>query len=585
MKRATVFILAIMLIMALALAGCKDNAQPSAVEPSIATSNSAAASSTPLATAKSADEPTFGGTVTYAYDQPFQGILEPALFSENADNLILNFISEPMFTTGDDLKTYPDLATWTESADHLTFTFKIKEGVKWHNGDELTAEDWKFALEIISSPDTTSPRYDSVKMIVGADAYHDKTATSISGIQITDPHTMVITVNAAAPNVLSSLWGYPMPKKYYAGIAIDKFADSDQVRKNPIGLGPFKVKKIQSGEYVEMVRNDDYWKGKPYLDGVIFKTIDGSLATSLLENGEADIMTLPTSQYSDAQKLDNLDLIKQESLSYKYIGFKLGKWDADKSLNIMNLPKFADKKLRQAMSYAIDRQKLIDAFYTGLGTPLAVPMPLVSWAKIPDDQINTYSYNPNKAKELLDEAGYKDTDGDGKREDPAGKKLVMSFDAIGGSETDDPNAQAILQFWGDIGLDVKLNGGALKELNAYYEAVEADDPSVELFSATWGLGSDPDPTGLWKSDDQWNYSRWVNADSDRLIAEGTSVKAFDETYRKQVYYDWQKLVNDEVPMIFLYSPIDVTAKNKRLQGVHVNSFTNQVDVNQWWVSK
>lgn len=571
----------LMMVAALLLAGCREEqSAASGTAPAASSAGASASASNP----STADEPVYGGTVTYGYDQPFQGILEPALFSDNGDNLILNMISEPMFATGDDLKTYPDLATWTESDDHLTYTFSIQPGVRWHNGDELTAEDWQYAFEVIAKEDSNSPRWGNVSMIEGAEAYRAGQAATISGIRIVDPHTIVIKVTQAAPNVLSNLWAYPMPKKYYAGIAPGQLADSEQVRAKPIGLGPFKVKKVQTGEYVELERYDDYWKGKSYLDGVVFKTIDGSLATGLLGNGEIDIMLLPSSQYQDAEKLGNIELIKQESLSYNYIGFKLGKWDADKGQNVMNNSKLADKRLRQAMAYAIDRAKLIAAFSNGLAAPLAVPMPNVSWAKIPDDQIDMYSYNPDKAKQLLDEAGYKDVDGDGFREDPSGQPLTLNYDAMSGSETDEPMAQAMLQFWQDIGLNVKLNGGALKEFDAFYTAVESDDPSVELFSAAWGLGSDPDPTGLWRSTDEWNYPRWVNADSDRLIEEGISAKAMDEPYRKQVYYDWQKLVNDELPMIFLYTPIDVTAKSKRLHGVHANAFTNQVDVNKWWVS-
>ncbi|MEK0314676.1 oligopeptide ABC transporter substrate-binding protein [Cohnella sp. 56] len=574
MNKLRIGLLTIVLAMTWVLTGCQEEKTPAA---------SGTASAAAASPAAAAGEPVYGGTVTYAYDQPFQGVLEPALFSDNGDNLILNMISEPMFATGDDLKTYPDLATWTESDDHLTFTFKIKEGVKWHNGDELTAEDWKFALETIANKDSDSPRWDNVSMIAGAESYRNKEAADISGIRIIDPHTIAITVTEAAPNILGTLWAYPMPQKYYAGIEPGQLAAAAQVRTSPIGLGPFKVKKVQTGEYVELTRNDDYWKGKPYLDGVVFKTIDGSLATSLLGNGEVDVMTLPNSQYKDAQKLGNVELIEQNSLSYNYIGFKMGKWDAAGEQNVMNNPKFADKRLRQAMAYAIDRVKLIDAFYNGLGTPIAVPMPEVSWAKIPDEQIDMYGYNPDKARQLLDEAGYKDVDGDGFREDASGRKLTIGYDAMSGSEIDEPMAQAMLQFWQDIGLNVKLNGGALKEFDAFYTAVEADDPSVELFSAAWGLGSDPDPTGLWRSNDEWNYPRWVNPESDRLIAEGTSAKAMDEQYRKQIYYDWQKLVNDELPMIFLYTPVDVTAKSKRLQGVHTNAFTNQVDMDKWWV--
>ncbi|MFT9487321.1 MAG: oligopeptide ABC transporter substrate-binding protein [Tepidibacillus sp.] len=532
-------------------------------------------------------EPQYGGKVTYAFTQPFKGLLERGYYEGEDDDLILRFMTDSIVDTGDDLKPKPGIGTWEVSEDKKTYTFKIKQGVKWHNGDELTVEDWKYALEVLASPDYTGPRYSNVEIVQGAEEFRKGEAKSISGIEVVDPYTIKITAKKPMVNFLDQLWSYPMPKKYYEGIAVKDLPNSDKVRKNPIGLGPFKVKTIQPGEFVELERFDDYWQGKPYLDGVVYKVIDGSLSSGLLKNGEVDIMQIPNSQYQEISQLPNVELIKEPSLSYTYIGFKLGKWEGTESNGkvVMNNPKFQDKRLRQAMSYALDRQSLLDAFSNGLGMTLDVPMPSVSWAKIDDSKITKYDFNPDKAKQLLDEAGYKDVDGDGFREDPNGKKFTINFDSMSGSDISEPRAQAIMQMWKDVGLNVKLNGGALKEFNLFYDVVMKDDPSVEVFMGAWGLASDPDPTGLWKSTDYWNFQRWYNEESDKLIEEGISEKAFDENYRKEVYDKWQQLVNEELPTLFLFQPIDVTAVNKRLHGVKTNSFSNQIDTQLWWVDQ
>lgn len=535
-------------------------------------------------TTEPAGEPKVGGTITYGFTQPFKGLLEPALYQGEDDSLILNFMTEGLFMTGDDLKTYPNIASWTESEDHKTFTFTFKQGVKWHNGEELTVEDWKYALEVIANKEYTGKRYSNVEMIEGADEYHAGTADHISGITVIDPYTIEIKVKEAQVNTLDNLWSYPMPRKHYEGIAIKDLDSSPQVRQNPVGLGPFKVKKVNPGESVELVRYDEYWQGKPLLDGVTYKVIDGSLASGLLKNGEIDIMKIPNSQVTEIEKLNNVNLKEADALSYSYIGFDFGHWDAAQEKIVMDNPKFQNKQLRQAMAYAIDRQGLLDAFSNGKGTVIDVPMPTVSWAMVPEDQITHYSYDPDKAMQLLDEAGYKDVDGDGFREDPQGNKFTVNFDAMSGSDISEPRAQAILQNWKDVGIDARLNGGALKEFNLFYDTIENDDPSVETFMGAWGLSSDPDPSGLWRSNDEWNFPRWYTEESDRLIAEGIGEKAFDFDTRKQIYFDWQKIVNDELPMIFLYAPKDITAVNNRLQGVEVNAFTNQKDVHKWWVT-
>jgi peptide/nickel transport system substrate-binding protein len=524
-----------------------------------------------------------GGTVTYAYTSPFQGMFDPAFFEGEDDSNVLDFITEGMFTVRDDLTTVPNIASWKESEDHTVFTFKIRPGVRWHNGDELTVEDWKFALETIASPDYTGSRYYSVEMIKGAEAYHRGEADQLAGVKVIDPYTLKITVNSARVNTIDNLWPYPMNKKYFEGVAVKDMADSDQVRKRPIGIGPFEVTEIQPGQLVRMKRFDNYYKGKALLDGVDYKVVGDEELTGLLEDGSIDIGTVPRDTYSALQQLDNITLMQSAELSYEYIGFKFGHWDESARQNVMDNPKFADKRLRQAMYYALDREGIIDRFSYGLGELIETPIPSTSWAKIPDTEINTYPYDPQKAETLLQEAGYIDLDSDGWREDPQGQKLIIHYDAMSGNATAEERTQAIMQNWRDIGLNVQLNGGRLKDLNTFYEAVENDDPTVEVFNGVWGLASDPDPSGLWRASDLWNYSRWSSERSEELILEGVQAKAYDRDYRMQVYHEWQQLINEEVPMIFFAERMNITAVSNRLQGVRVNSISNINEPDKWWI--
>ncbi|NUU63093.1 oligopeptide ABC transporter substrate-binding protein [Paenibacillus agri] len=534
---------------------------------------------------EAAEQPQAGGIVTYGYASPFQGLFEPAFYEGEDDYNVLQFSTEAMFTIEDDLSTKPNIATWMEAEDHRVFTFKIKPGIRWHNGDELTVEDWKFALETIASPDYTGSRYYSVEMIQGADAYHTGKAKEISGIKVVDPYTIRITMATARVNSIDNLWPYPMNKKYFTDVAVKDMPTSDQVRKHPIGIGPFEITRIQPGQSVELKRFDNYYQGKAHLDGVLYKVSDEKRITSLFEQGEVDIETVPRDAYESLNKLDTVDLLQTPELSYEYIGFKFGHWDNDAQKVVMDNPKFKDKRLRQAMYYALDRQGIINTFSYGLGRLIETPIPSSSWAKIPDSEINTYPYSPDKAKELLDQAGYIDRDGDGLREDPQGKKFTIHYDAMIGSAMAEPRTAAIIQDWRDVGLDVRLSDGGLKELNTFYDAVENDDPSIELFNGVWGLASDPDPSGLWRENDLWNYPRWSSQQNEELIRDGVSMKSYDKEYRKQVYYKWQKLINEEVPMIFFAERETITAVNKRLQGVRVNSMGNIIEPQKWWIKE
>lgn len=531
------------------------------------------------------DKPQAGGVVTYGFSSPFTGLFEPAFYEGEDDFHVLEFITEPMFQVNDELVTVPNIASWQESDDHKVFTFKIKPGIRWHNGDELTVEDWKFAIETIASPDYTGSHYYSVEMIQGAEAYHEGEAKGISGLKVIDPYTLKITVTAARVNTIDSLWPYPMNKKYYTGIAVKDMPESDQMRKSPIGIGPFEVEHIQPGQRVEMKRFDQYYKGKALLDGIVYKAFDDKEVAERFQTGEIDIESAPRDAYDDLKKLENINILQTAELGYEYIGFKFGHWDTETETIVMDNPKFEDKRLRQAMYYALDREGIIKAYSHGLAEPVETPISSTSWAKIPDTEINAYLYNPTKAKELLDAAGFLDLDGDGLREDPKGQKLMIHFDSMLGSQTAELRTNAILRNWRDVGLDVQLNGGALKEFHAFYDAVEADDPSIELFYGVWGLASDPDPTGLWRENDLWNYPRWSSERNEELIREGVSMKAYDMDYRKEIYYEWQKLVNEEVPMIFFAERKAIVPVNKRLQGVRVNSMSTIIDPYKWWIKE
>ncbi|WP_054949993.1 oligopeptide ABC transporter substrate-binding protein [Numidum massiliense] len=523
-----------------------------------------------------------GGTVTYAVDNKFEGLFERGLYGSGTDSEILDFTMDGLVNTDENLNYIPHIAEW-DTKDNKVYTFKFKKGVKWHNGEELTVEDWKYALEVIAHKDYDGPRYVNVETIAGAKDYHKGKAKKISGIKVINDYEIEITFDKARVNNLENLWTYPMPRKHYEGIAVKDLSKSKQVRKEPIGLGPFKVKKIVQGEYVELERFDDYWQGKPKLDKVIVKVIDPSLAVGSLKNGEVDIMKIRPDNIEELKGVDQIEIKEGPSLSYSYVAFKLGHWDKDAGHAVMDNPKFQNKNLRQAMFYALDRQSIIDAYLAGKAKVINKPIPAVHWIAADEKELTQYNYDPEKAKKLLAEAGYKDIDGDGFVEDPEGKKFKINFDHYAGPNTFEGRANAMIQNWRDVGLDVKLNGG-LKEFNLYNELNDKDDPSIEVFFGSWATGSDPDPSGLWASDAFWNKPRWVNEESDNLLQEGLSEKSFDKEYRKDVYVKWQQLMNEELPALPLWENIELAAANKRLQNVKMDPGGVRVDVYKWAVT-
>jgi peptide/nickel transport system substrate-binding protein len=225
--------------------------------------------------------------------------------------------------------------------------------------------------------------------------------------------------------------------------------------------------------------------------------------------------------------------------------------------------KMSDVNLRKAMAHAVNNQDVGEQFYDGLrwaGTTLIPP----SHPAFHDDSNPGLKYDPELSKKILDDNGYKDTNGDGLREDPDGKELVINFASMSGGDIAEPLANYYIQKWKEVGLNVQLVDGRLMEFNSFYDRLEADDKAIDIYQGAWGVGSDVDPTGLWGRSAAFNYTRWTSEESDQLLAEAVSEKAFDEKYRAEVYDKWQQLMTEEIPAFPTLYRSELTAVNKRV---------------------
>ncbi|MGG4468073.1 oligopeptide ABC transporter substrate-binding protein [Paenibacillus alvei] len=565
MNKKWLTLTALMLILSAFLAACSGNGEK--------TSTSDGSSST--------GEPQDGGTLVYSLDSAPEGLFNWSFYGNATDAEVLDFFDESLISYDENLKPQPNIASW-KTEDNKVYTFTFKEGVKWHNGEELTVNDWVFALETIANKDYDGPRYTSVQTIEGAPAYHDGSADSISGIKVIDDYNIEITFDKARVNNLENVWTYAMPAKEFEGIAVKDMASSEQVRTKPVGLGPFKVKNIVPGESVEFERFDDYFNGKPHLDGIVLKVIDPSLTIGELQNNTLDMTAFHPSIKADIEALDNVNIEQYPGLSYYYIGFRLGTWDGSK--NVMNDPKYQDLKLRQAMYYAMNRDEWNEAFFYGVGKTVNTPVPSNHWISADNSELEQYKYDPEKAKSLLDEAGYKDVDGDGFREDPNGEPFTVKFSHYAtNNPTFETRAQAIVQYWEEVGLKTELS---MTDVNLYYDQIEKADKSIEVFFGGWSTGTDPDPSGLWRSDALWNYSRWVSEKSDKLLDDAldVSIVGTDQEKRKELYVEWQKQFMEELPALPVAELDEIMALNKRVQGVTFD-VSGMNRPNEWWIQQ
>lgn len=532
-------------------------------------------------TGTTTEKPQDGGTLVYSLDSAPEGKFNINFYGTESDAEVIDFFDENLIKFDDKLQPQPNIASW-KTTDNKVYDFEIKKGVKWQNGEELSVKDWEFALKVIADKDYEGPRFDNVRNIVGAQDYHDGKAKEIAGIKIQDDYHIQITFDKARVNNLENVWTYALSRKEFEGMKVKDMLSSEQVRTKPVGLGPYKVTKVVPGESVEMTRFDDYFGGKPHIEKVILKVIDPSLSVGELKNGTLDMTAFHPSIIDQVKALDNVRAVTYPGVSYYYVGFRLGTWDGSK--NVMNEPKYQDLKLRQAMYYAMNREEWVKAFFFGVGKPVNRPIPTNHWIAADNKDLEQYKYDPKKAKELLDEAGYKDVDGDGFREDPKGKKFVVNFSHYATSNpTFESRAKALTQYWEAVGLKTKLT---MTDANLYYDMLDKADKSMEVFFGGWSTGSDPDPTPLWGSKALWNYPRWVNADSDKLLDQAIdmSVVGTDKEKRKNLYVEWQKLFMKDLPILPIAELEETMAVNKRVQNVTFN-VSGKNRPNEWWIKQ
>ncbi|HDU1391526.1 TPA: ABC transporter substrate-binding protein [Staphylococcus pseudintermedius] len=515
-----------------------------------------------------------GRTLTVGIAEPPEGNFQSIFTGSTGDSNVIDFFNDSLIDVGDDLKIKPKILSWEKDKnDDLKYTFKVKKGIQWQDGNPFTINDWVFTLETLADPDYDGPRYSGVAVIQGAEEKRNGQADRISGIKKIDDYTAEITFKEHKANNLLELWtSAPISEKVFKDIPVKDMAKSDAVRKNPIGIGPYKVKRIVDGESVELVKNKDYWRGEPNIDNINLRVVEQTSMTQALENGDIDMATItaPIAKEIKDSGSENLQLLQAPSTSYAIVGFVLNDYDKKAQKIGKERPKYQDKKLRQAMAYAINRKEWIDAFYYGYGKPLNGLIPSAHWSGAKEGDVKEYKYDVDKAKQLLDEGGYKDKDGDGFREDPQGKSFVVNLKHYAGSNpTFEPRTAALKGYWEKVGLKTKVE---MEEFGKYSSDLEKSSKDMEVYFRTWQQGSDPDPSELYRSTALWNESRYNNPKADKILDEAVDTKVVgdDNDKRKEKYLEWQKIMAEDVPVIPIVELEDVTAVSSRVKNFEVS---------------
>ena len=519
--------------------------------------------------------------IAYVSDSPFTGIFHQAFATGNPDMEILAYSTNGTFKMDENYKlTNGGGADIEFNVDEKKATITINEKYTWNDGTPVTSADFLEYYKIVAHKDYTGIRFDDdIRNVVGIDEYHNGKAKDISGFKTLSDKKFEINFKTFNPGIL---WGggipyEPVPSHKLKDIPVKEQEAHDITRKNPLSPGPYYIKEIVPGQQVIFEANPYYYKGQPKVKTVVWKIVPSAQIVAALQAGEYDLTVgLNADLYSKVKSLSNIKVGVQDDLSYSYIGFKLGKWDKAKGEAIPDPnAKMADVKLRQAMAYAIDNDLVGTKFYEGLrrnATQLMIP----AFKEFYDDSIKGYTIDLEKAKQLLDEAGYKDVNGDGIREDKNGQPFKINFASMSGSAIAEPITNYYIQQWKLIGLDVQLTNGRLIEFNSFYEKVQADDPEIDIYQAAWGTGSNPNPTSLYGRKASFNFPRFATPELDAILNKINSVEAVDKEFRSKAYKEFANYMFENVPVVPTLFRKGIVAVNNRVKKWDItpgNNFT------------
>jgi len=535
--------------------------------------------------------PSVGGQLVWASigDVSF---FNPILVEDTASERMMYRIFNGLFQLNDKLELVPVLAEkFSYSDDGTEWTFELRDDVYWHDGEKFTAEDVEFTFLAMLHPAYKGVRAENYRPLRGAAEYLDarrELSKKLADGEITDEEYMEQAVALfeewRAKGAIEVVDDYKIkfhldepyaPFKSYISMRIipehlltlETAGDKEDPfhTDRPIGTGPFKFVEWVRDDHVTLERNEDYFDEGPYIEKIVYKIIpDQNTIAMAMETGEVDLANLKPEDFDRLKNMDHLRPYEYPALSYTYMAY-----------NLKN-PLFQDKRVRHAIAHAVDRQAVVDEVLMGHGTVCHSHGSPVLWDYNPD--VRKFEYDPDKARELLAEAGWEDTDGDGVL-DKNGEKFGFTIQTNQGNKVREQSAVVIQQQLADVGIDVEVK---LVEWNTFVQEVLLPK-NFEVVIVGWALDEDPDAYEIWHTNGgPFNFVSFSNERIDEIYELGRVT--LDQEKRKALYQEAQGILAEEQPYLFLYFRNDTYCLHDRFQGPIVATPARITwNVEKWYV--
>jgi peptide/nickel transport system substrate-binding protein len=486
-------------------------------------------------------------------------VLIPMLAGDSASHSISGMIFDSLIAYDKNLSEFePRLAErWQVSEDGLEIVFHLRHDVRWHDGVPFTARDVEFGFQTITHPDTLTAYAEDYRQV--------------ERFEVLDDFTIRVTYRQPFAPALGS-WASSLivlPKHLLEGKPINDHARD--FGRHPIGLGPYRFESWESQKQISLRANHDYYRGRPYIERSVTRVIPDTQTQFLeLKSGGLDEMGLTPLQFQrqtdTADFQQNFAKYKYLTNSYSYLGYNLKR------------PIFQDVRVRRAISHAIDKQEIVDAVLLGLGSPAAVPYkPGTYWF---NDRVKGPEYDPEKAKRLLADAGWVDSDGDGVL-DRDGVPFQFEIITNKGNEQREKAATVIQRRLDEVGIRVTIK---VIEWAAFINNF-IDKRNFDAVILGWSLSPDPDQYDIWHSSKtrpkEFNFVTYANREVDELLEQGR--RTFDRAERKKHYDRLQEVLDEDQPYTFLYVADALPIVHKRFHGIEPAPAGISYNFNEWYV--
>jgi len=453
--------------------------------------------------------------------------LDPRVAADDVSQKAAQLIYNGLMTFDEQLRAVPDLAERLDNPEPTKYVVALRRGVRFHDGHELTSADVVYTFRSLLEPDFVTPHKGAFQLLESIDA--------------PDRYTVVFRLREPFGSFPVAL---VLPQIVPDGA-------SRSLREHPVGTGPYRFVSYAVDDHLDLAAYDEYFRGRPRNDGIVLKIVPDNIMAGLeLRKGTTDIVVndLPPDIIAQLERDGRLAATQSPGVDYQYIGLN------------MRDPALKDVRVRQAIGYAIDRRAIIDYLRRGMAIPATGILPPISWAF--DPNAFAFSYDPARARALLDEAGYADPDGEG----PTPRlRLTLKMSS---NEFNRLQGAVVQQNLRAVGIDLEVR---TYEFATLFADVVAGNFQMYFLQWTGGAVADPDILRRVFHSDQtppagFNRGGFNDPRVDRLLDEATT--STDEAQRRALYNRAQRIIAEQAPYISLWCKTNVIVAQRDLQGIH-----------------